>query len=395
MPRFIIFLFPVLIDFGVAAAFFITQRRGALLDWPPSHVAGLASACGVFYMACSLLAGCILTPANAGRLILASCAGMAALSVAFMFAESLPAMYAMMALLGAITAFFFAPFQVFMKPFAPALAGVAFSTGLYTLGWSTGFALGALAAGCLYIRLGWQATYGLIGAAAVIAAAGIIWTGRQRPAAVAAPAAPAAPQPAFEYAGFPNLAWVAWLCGGMGVLAWLAARGVFPYSGKIWRLTETEQGIVFFLIFQVQGLTGLALSRSRVWMYRAAPTAAMGLAGAGALVLFGFAQSAWEFYIAAALLGAYSGALFFYFVFHSLVHPKKNARYLAINEAVVGVCTAVGPWIAGLLGDADPDRNRTPYLAAAGVVAAAAVLQAVVHGWLRPAPRGLGPDFGR
>ena len=56
-------------------------------------------------------------------------------------------------------------------------------------------------------------------------------------------------------------------------------------------------------------------------------------------------------YASTACYGVFSGSFFFALVFHSLVHPHHSARYIAINETVIGICGIVGPVIAGVLAD--------------------------------------------
>jgi predicted MFS family arabinose efflux permease len=83
------------------------------------------------------------------------------------------------------------------------------------------------------------------------------------------------------------------------------------------------------------------------------------------------------YFAAAACFGVYSGSFFFYFVFHSLVHPEHAGKYISINEAVVGLAGIAGPLIGGLL--AANLSLATPFLLSAGMILAAIGIQAAIH----------------
>jgi hypothetical protein len=56
-------------------------------------------------------------------------------------------------------------------------------------------------------------------------------------------------------------------------------------------------------------------------------------------------------YVASFISGGYCGSIFFYMVFHSLAHPERNARRLAINESVIGLSVMIGPFLAGSIAE--------------------------------------------
>ena len=97
------------------------------------------------------------------------------------------------------------------------------------------------------------------------------------------------------------------------------------------------------------------------------PMPAMGFAAFGLVSMAGFSVSLLPaidgvqvlavplrmlcLYASAACYGVFSGSFFFGLVFHSLVHPQRSARYVAINEMVIGICGVAGPVMAGMLAD--------------------------------------------
>jgi MFS family permease len=120
-------------------------------------------------------------------------------------------------------------------------------------------------------------------------------------------------------------------------------------------------------------------------MYRPRPVFTFGLFGIAGLYLFSAANTSAAFCAAAVCFGIYTGALSFYFVFHSLVHPERSARYISINEAIVGMSSITGPLIGGLV--ADLFKLPTSYLLAAGFLLPALVVQACLHIRLAVTPK--------
>jgi hypothetical protein len=142
-------------------------------------------------------------------------------------------------------------------------------------------------------------------------------------------------------------------------------------------LSKPELGAVLFIHCVGQAALAYALRRSRLWMYRPLPLIAFGLVGVIGLTLFAVARSAPLFYCAALCTGVYTGSTFFYLVFHSLVHPTRSARYVAINEAVVGMTGIVAPFSAGCV--ADGLGLPVSYVAVAVLIGLAVIAQGVLH----------------
>ena len=83
------------------------------------------------------------------------------------------------------------------------------------------------------------------------------------------------------------------------------------------------------------------------------------------------------FLIGAGLFGIYSGSFCFYLVFHALVHPNRAGRYVAVNEALVGLTGFLAPLAGGAL--ADHCGSQYPYLVVAALTIAVTALQICVH----------------
>ena len=97
------------------------------------------------------------------------------------------------------------------------------------------------------------------------------------------------------------------------------------------------------------------------------PWPAMSLAALGLVGLSGFGVSLLPFidgvklltvsvrtlglYASVACYGVFSGSFYFKLVFYSLVHPHRSAKYVAVNETIIGICGVAGPALAGMLAD--------------------------------------------
>jgi len=382
MVRLVVYSFATLMDVILSAALFVCMVRMADMGRSAQAVASVMLLWAGVYMVASLMAGHVVSRRNAAWILIASAVFNVLLAAAFLLVPGPRAMYALMAAQGFSTAFFFAPFQVFMKLVDQGRnKGVAHSTGLYTFSWSSGYALGPFVAGYLFQHTGWRACYVFNGFVAALIAVGIYCLKHHAhvapPPPLAEDAHPANPNDPSAAGALPDLAWMSWVFGGTGCLVMAVIRSIFPSSGAAYAVSKADQGQILFVLAAVQACVGLALSRGRRWMYRPLPILIFGMIGVAGLALFGIARTPGVFYAAAALVGVYSGSFYFYFVFHSLVHPHRSARYVSINEAVVGLMGIVGPLAAGYL--ADRYRLHTPYRAATVLLAIAILVQTNIH----------------
>ena len=380
MSRILIYVFPALMDMVVSSAVFICSVRAAQAKLSDSKVAGLIAVWSLAYMIACPLVGRLVTERNAARILIWASIATAGMCLLFLVFTSIGMMYVLVGFTAFAVGFFFVPFQVFMKQVdRGGSKSIPYSTGLYTFSWSIGLSTGPLVAGVLWKKGGWEACFGIDAVAALAAAVGICLLRHHAHAAKPAPVTTqqGGAREAIDYSRMPNLAWMAWVCGGIGALTFALYRGIFPNTGELLKLTPSVQGTVFFIQCVVQALVGLFLVRSRFWMYKPLPLVAFGACGIAALELFAMGTTAPTFYLAAALYGIYSGTFFFYLVFHALVHPVQSARYVSINESVIGVTGVLGPVMGGLL--ADRSGQPASYLLGAAFVLTAVGIQAVVH----------------
>lgn len=361
MLRIIIYVFPMIVNMVLGGMFFIIAFLLTQAGHAPVIVTGTIYVWALVYCIVSLVMGRITTPANAGGLIMSGAAGIGICSLGFLLFTHVAAQLLLVGGIGVASAMYCTPFQVFMKTLEPDQnAGVVRSTALYTASWSFGMATGPLIFGLFDWRYGF-----VLNAVLGFLMAGSIWfiDHHHRANPVKHRKTPPAPDEA-DYARMPDFAWLGWIIAGCGTVTVCLIRGLVPYQGALLQFSKANIGLILAVVSYVQGLTALALLRSKYWMYRPRPVLAAGACGVLALLLFGLGGSMPWFYSGAVLYGVFSGCSYFYLVFHSLVHPAKSSRYIATNEIVVGSASILGPIAGGLITGINDNASLTFLLGA-------------------------------
>jgi MFS family permease len=384
MILFLIYLFPAMMDMVLGAVFFVTAVRYSESGASSLTVTGVMATWAFIYSIFSIIAGRIVNHRNAARIIMMSGAGIVLISLSYIAVPGLGAQYLWTALIGVATAFFFTPFQVFMKSLAQGGdGGVIRSTALYTFSWSFGMACGPFICGYVWPNFGWKWCYALNAVMGMVILLGI-WKlskyARQHHESVSIAEKPSQSQ-SRGYSNMPDLAWLGWLAAGVGCITVALVRTLFPVKAALLELSKTDQGIILSIVSFTQAFVGLAFIRSKFWMYKPVPVIIFSLSGLLGLLLFGLGAKAGTFYMAALFYGIYSGMFFFYLVFHSLMHPTKSSKYVATNEAVVGFTSIIGPIAGGII--ADKTNSNIPFYLVAILVLLVMVVQARVH-YIKP-----------
>lgn len=382
MTRFLIFLFPAMMDIIVGLLLFVMPMRLTQGGWSSTVVTAATSMWALSYLVANHFIGKFTNRRNAAQLIIMSGATMMLVSGGFVLFTHVAFIFVLLFLAGISTALFFAPFQYFMKIVGGEdNAGVVRSTALYTFSWSSGMALGPFLSGYILQYHDWTWCMALNALLAAVTVVGIYLLKHHAEThpheQAAAPSAAPAEEKDSSYSKMPDLVMVGWIGAGLGIFVVMLIRALFVKTAKFNGLDDFQAGMVLFLLSGSQALGGLSMFFSRTWMYRAVPVCAFGLIGLAATAAFGLVHTAWGFYAAAVVFGVYSGALFFYFVFHSLVHPSHAGRYVAINEMVVGGCGIAGPLFGGVL--ADGISMSAPYYAAAAIIIVSLAYQCVCY----------------
>jgi MFS transporter, ACDE family, multidrug resistance protein len=378
MIRFLIYFFPAMMDMILGAIFFVTAVRYSESGASSLTVTGVMATWAFIYSIGAIVAGRIVNHKNAARLIIMSGGAIFLISLGYIAVPGLGAQYLWTALMGIATAFFFTPFQVLMKSLEQGEGGgVVRSTALYTFSWSFGMACGPFVCGYVWPHFGWKWCYALNAIMGLAIAFGIWRLNKYASRHHETAGASAGTHESVDYSAMPDLAWLGWLAAGVGCITVAVVRSLFPVKAAILELSKTDQGVILAVVSFTQAFTGLAFIRSRYWMYKPVPVALFSLSGLVGLLLFGIGSKPGTFYMAALFYGIYSGMFFFYLVFHSLVHPTKSSKYIAINEAVVGITAIFGPIAGGII--ADKTNSNVPFCLIAILVLLVMAFQARVH----------------
>ncbi|OGV51175.1 MAG: hypothetical protein A2017_11740 [Lentisphaerae bacterium GWF2_44_16] len=376
MTRFLIYLFPAMMDMVLGTAFFVATLRLAESGASAFAVSSIITTWAVVYMLVSQILGRLVNAKNSIRFIIVSGLGTVLVALGFILNSDLNFQYFLMGMQAVSTSFFFVSFQIFMKDFESGKAyGLPLSTGLYTFSWSAGMASGPFISGYVWHAFGWQACYIINIALGLFVAGGILYLKRlsgRTDTQVSRPVKTENP-----YVNAPDMAWLGWVGCGVCCFTVSLLKGVFPTTATKLGLSQVEQGNILAIVSYAQAITGLFLCRSRFWMYKALPVSFFAFSAIVGLILFAFAQNVTMFLIGALLTGIYSGGFFFYFVFHSLAHPNRSSFYVSINETVVGFTGIAGPVIGGKL--VDMVSNSSAYICCAILTLIALLIQVYVH----------------
>ncbi len=377
--RFLVYLFPTMMDIMLSTVMFVVAVRLSESGASALTVVASGSVWAIVYSLCSQISGRIVTPRNAALTLCLASLLACINAIGMIMFPGLKLQFFWIGSMGVATAFFFIPFMVFMKDMEEGHGvGVAKASALYTFAWSIGMASGPFISGFIWNAFsadtGWKYCYLMNIILSLIIAVGI-WPIR-RIVKNMKKKKPENTKFDNKYANMPDLAWMGWL-GAVGCMTSVAVvRTLFPYQAALLNIAKIHQGIVLGLMSYVQAFTALFLLLSRYWMYRAFPVALLGISGVTGLLIFGLGTSINLFYIASIVFGIYTGTFSCYLVFHSLVHPEKSAKYLAINETIVGVTGVASPIIAGLL--VGSSNVGVPYLACAALVLIIVIVKIVI-----------------
>ena len=373
--RFVIYLFPAMINFIASGVFFYVTQRFVDAGASKLLTAMVVPTWALVYCLVNLVVIRIVNSRNAAKLIINGGILFAVSSLGFILLASPAFLLIWTGLLGAGFGFYCGPFQLMCKDMEKgSSSGIAMATGKYTAAWSLGFASGAVAFG----MLNYVTAFSLSFVVGIAVAVGVYIIKRKLEAApqieTVAETAPV------EMANrFPDFAWVGWVVGSMVTFSMSQLRSMLQPHGAAIALVNARETMALTLmtVSLVQGIVGLLLCRSRVWMYKLLPVMVFGLTGVASLIGFCFAGNLWQFLLTAVICGMYSGCGYFVFVYYSLAHPTKAGRNASINEIAVSIASISAPMLGGLLAD-NTGYSWIPFALAGACVLAATLFHVTV-----------------
>jgi predicted MFS family arabinose efflux permease len=370
----LLYVFPCLISIVSALASFVIIVLSVKQGASSMYIGCVGALFGLSYMLFNLAVSRLVTPQNARRMMVIGTLG---LFLTCLLAAAFSALWffvVLAILFNAWFALFFQPFQIFMKLKDEGGRGLACAAGLYTASWSIGFGIGPSIAGFLIDHASWRIAY-LAAAAIPLSTAlvfGLLFDDQSAP--LSGRIGPVTAPPA-DPARSPDLAPAAWIGAFLGVMTYAFLRISFPQKGLGLGLSSFTVGLVLGLQGIMQGLVNLAFIKHHRWIDTVVYPVLWGALGITGLLVLALAQHTPWFLAAAFVFSFYTGSIYFYLVIHALRHPTRSVGYVARNEFVIGAAWTAGPLLGGMLAVGHADR---PYLAGAGLVALALIIQTMI-----------------
>lgn len=395
--RILLYGIPAAMDCVQGIFSFIGPVRAAILGYDPLVAGSMIAARAICKFVFGFLVARYLKPHNARRILVASFFVTFGVCLMGLFATNVTMLYITSGLAGVCSALYSASFQVFMtivdtKGERPLIRTI----GTFTMSWSAGMSFGPFITGFLMElgrpvdgageSVGWVYTY--LAAAALVALA---------MAALAAILTHSSQlmkrhlddlktrEKSASRGSSPDFAWLGWTMATIGVMTLGMVRGVFPSGVTQAGMPEWCSGLIMTVQTLAITLVAYILGRGSRWLYSGAGMFVIGLAGSAGLLLYalphflggGETDSVWQYYLASLLFGGYSGVVYIYSGFHSLVHPLRSGRNIALNETLGAMGMTAGPVLGGWL------ANRygffSPYVVFAGITFLVALFQWFAH----------------
>lgn len=334
----IIQLCPALLDWIVFLVLFAALYGAGERNMSGLQCAWLGGIPQITYMISSLVVGVLLSRRNARTVLLAATVLSTVLGIACLNLTAFTTQMLALGLFGVAIALFFNAFQTFMRG-ETAPGGLADTVGGYTVAWSLGSSMGFLSSGTFY-RLGPLA----LSAVVVLVGGGvltILLTYRRRPYETAS-ADEHIEQPLGNHRRMnPAYVWVAWCLIFTGMFVQRPLQSLFPALCARQGISPALAGLPLFLHMLIQGIWGYHIRRYASWRYRRTPlVAAHGFAVL--LMVLVTRNPAYAFSACAvALLGFYTGYVYFTAVYYASNSGRRSLN-IGVNECLVGLGSFAG-----------------------------------------------------
>ncbi len=373
--RYLVYIFPILINMMNGGMFFITAQRFAEAGASKMLITGTMVTWAFLYSIMSVIVGRFVTEARSAKMIFFAALMLMGTMLGAILLPSLNMQFVWLLCLGIAGAIYCTAFQVFMKYLENGQdGGIVRSTALYTAAWSTGLGLGPFIFGVM----DWRISYGINAFFSLLIAIGILLIERVycKNKAVAEKSVEAKPVQEVEplYRDKPDLVMLGWIGGFLGTFTISILRTLEPARAVELGFSRFNSAMIIAVVSYTQAVLALLLLRGRLWMYSSKILVISSLCGIAGFLGFAYASKPIYMYISAILYGICSVCFYFKFVFHSLVHPVKSGVYISINEALVGISGTTAPLCAGFLAGAGLSISNI-FVCCAAVVFVSMIIQ--------------------
>ncbi|MBN2414068.1 MFS transporter [candidate division KSB1 bacterium] len=337
MPVQFIYTYPLLINMIVGVLMFVGPMSAAENNSSLTMISLMITGYGLGYILFSLLMGKIIRTHLAKYQIIGGTLFISLLCLILGAVNNPIWMIVIYSILPFGASLFFNAFQALMKDVHDLTARpISWSVSSYIASLTFGFAFGPLLSGWLREISSWNTAY--------FFASGIAFF-------VAVCAMFCSPVKSdkkenfvdYSYAKKPDLSISGWAGSLTGFLILSLFLTIFPRQSEQMELRPLIKGLVIFLLNIVQPVYVQLYARHHNWVYRHTVAPFINLLGIVALLSFYFARNTFGLYAGAVLFGMFLSTTAFTAIFHSLSHPVKSVRYIAVNEAFVGTGFLLGP----------------------------------------------------
>lgn len=326
----------MIIDLILGVLFFAGPMRAVQNHESLKMISLLLTAYGIGYVIFSLSMSKIVKVALAKKQMVAAALLISALCLILAFFENIKISLLVFSIIPFGMSLFFNSFQAFMKDVDSGEAkSLTYSSSMYFFAVSTGFAMGPFISGWMREALPWKAVFLFAAAMAMIVAIGaLLFKPTHSRRGIGANN---------QFADKPDLAISGWLGALIGTITLALFLTIYPKQCQAFGMRPGFRGMVIFTQSLVQAFVALSFIKSKNWMFSAKTWPAINFFGIAGLLMLFMAKSPVYLFIAAVALGVFAGSYFFTAVFHSLSHPSKSVRNIAINEASIGSGFLLGP----------------------------------------------------
>ncbi|MCL5408845.1 MAG: MFS transporter [Candidatus Omnitrophica bacterium] len=349
--RYWVYIFPFLMDFSVGAILFLMVLKAIWMGASAFNIGILGSLWGLTYFISCLCLSFFATEHNSRKYMTIGAISFIFISVFLIFSKSLSLLFIAAILCGFATSFFFIAFQLFMRKITGHSIGKA--TGIYTLSWSFGLALGVLSQGFI------ASLNPIVSILPIIICSSFIITGlyiserilknpgevKNMENLVVLNKNKSFTEENFNY----SYIFIGWMNIFMGALLGGGFRFIIPKLViSHFNFSSSESGAMVFLFLGAQGITGFYLIKfSKIWYKISYDLLIKSIFIFSSLLMILFPDV--TILLMFTLIGGiYSGYSFYSAAFYSLNH-EKSGRNISINESFVGMASMIGPIIYGYM----------------------------------------------
>jgi hypothetical protein len=354
MKKWIIYLFPLVVDVIIGLNMFLGRHSLASRGYGEQVVASIVLCFGIGYIISSLLMIRIVKPRLAKLQMLVSLAGMVALSVALANTQNLLAMQVLYSIFPFLASLFFNAYQIYVLGISNQdHRPLSTTAGHFVLAWSIGFALGPLISSQLVAFFDWSNVYYLSAILAVLlglllftfnpgssqgsAAKKVLPKDGLADQATIEPVAQQdqrvlAIQPAQER----SLVLPAWIGLLVGLTVWNVVLIYWPVQAAAASIPASLRGSAESSAALAQALSALGLTYLASWLRKPSWILGLGLFGLAGLLYLSQLENITWFFIGALSYGVYMGSMFSLAVYHAMADERKAVFRVALNETLIG-----------------------------------------------------------